>query len=147
MTWWKKLLIYLSVIIGASLIIFYVFYYIVTHYEIPSIPAGQYNLTKITKASGSEEITLEEYAGGEYYISVNENFEIISHSQNKGIAENEIGYEYLLHSNELVIFLPTDDADIAYTGYYFKDSNQIKISYTVGEAVHNFYYGYVETSE
>lgn len=140
-------MIYISVIIGVSLIIFYVFYYITTHYEIPSVPSGQYNLIKITQTIGDDENVIEEYSNGEYYITTNKDLELESHSQDKGIVENEIGYGYILHADELVIFLSSDDADIAYTGHYYEESKQIKISYKVDEIVHNFYYQFVEPAE
>lgn len=130
--------------LGICVIIFYIFYYITTHYEIPSMTLGQYNLTKVAKKISGEETVVEEYTSGEYYIIVKEDLSLESHSSTKGIAENESGYNYFLHGDELVIFLPTDDADIVYTGHY--NSDLIKISYVQDDIEYVFYYQHVEQS-
>lgn len=144
MAWWKKTLIWTAVALGICVIIFYIFYYITTHYEIPSMTLGQYNLTKVAKNISGEETAIEEYTSGEYYIIVKEDLSLESHSSTKGIAENEGGYNYFLHGDELVIFLPTDDADIVYTGHY--NSGLIKISYVQDDIEYVFYYQHVEQS-
>lgn len=144
MAWWKKTLIWTTVALGICVIIFYIFYYITTHYEIPSMTLGQYNLTKVAKKISGEETVVEEYTSGEYYIIVKEDLSLESHSSTKGIAENESGYNYFLHGDELVIFLPTDDADIVYTGHY--NSDLIKISYVQDDIEYVFYYQHVEQS-
>lgn len=144
MAWWKKTLIWTAVALGICVIIFYIFYYITTHYEIPSMTLGQYNLTKVAKKISGEETVVEEYTSGEYYIIVKEDLSLESHSSTRGIAENESGYNYFLHGDELVIFLPTDDADIVYTGHY--NSDLIKISYVQDDIEYVFYYQHVEQS-
>lgn len=144
MAWWKKTLIWTAVALGICVIIFYIFYYITTHYEIPSMTLGQYNLTKVAKKISGEETVVEEYTSGEYYIIVKEDLSLESHSSTKGIAENESGYNYFLHGDELVIFLPTDDADIVYTGHY--NNGLIKISYVQDDIEYVFYYQHVEQS-
>lgn len=144
MAWWKKTLIWTAVALGICVIIFYIFYYITTHYEIPSMTLGQYNLTKVAKKISGEETVVEEYTSGEYYIIIKEDLSLESHSSTKGIAENESGYNYFLHGDELVIFLPTDDADIVYTGHY--NDGLIKISYVQDDIEYVFYYQHVEQS-
>lgn len=142
MAWWKKALIWTAVALGICVIIFYVFYYITTHYEIPSMTLGQYNLIKVAEKISGEETVIEEYTNGEYYIVVKEDLSLESHSSTKGIAENESGYNYFLHGNELVIFLPTEEADIAYTGHY--NNGLIKISYVQNDIEYVFYYQLME---
>lgn len=144
MAWWKKTLIWTAVALGICVIIFYIFYYITTHYEIPNMTLGQYNLTKVAKKISGEEMVVEEYTSGEYYIIIKEDLSLESHSSTKGIVENESGYNYFLHGDELVIFLPTDDADIVYTGHY--NSDLIKISYVQDDIEYVFYYQHVEQS-
>ena len=66
MAWWKKALIWTAVALGICVIIFYVFYYITTHYKIPSMTLGQYNLIKVAEKISGEETVIEEYTNGEY---------------------------------------------------------------------------------
>lgn len=144
MSWWKKILICTGVVTGIFLIILFIFYAIVVNYEIPTMEVGQYDLVKITQTVDGAEVDYQTFAAGEYYVITNDELAIESHSQDKGIAENEIGYEYFLHSNELLIFLPTEEAEIMYIGYYYEETKQIKILITEGEITYNYYYNFVE---
>lgn len=147
MAWWKKFLIYFSVVIGVLLIAFFILFALISNYEIPQMELGRYNLTKITQASESGETTVEEFADGEYYITVGEDLEIISTSADKGIVENEVGYNYFLHSEELIIFLQTEEGDIYCYGYYYKETKQIKVYIEAENSTFYYHYQFVETAE
>lgn len=147
MAWWKKFLILLSVGLGIALIFFLILYCLFINFEVPTMATGQYELVKVTKTIDNNEEDFESYSGGEYYIIVGKELTIESHSSTIGIAENETGYGYIVYSNELVIFLQTDEAEIVYIGYYYEDSGQIKICITIEDVTYNYYYQYMETAE
>lgn len=147
MAWWKKFLIYISVAIGILLIAFFILLALISNYEIPEMTHGRYNLTKVTQTSGADEILIEEFFDGQYYITIGEDLEIISTSADKGIIENEVGYNYFLHSKELIIFYQTEDADIYCYGYYYESDQQIKVYFSESGVTYNYYYQFVETTE
>lgn len=147
MSWWKKFLIYLSVIIGISLIVFFVFFAITINYKLPEMTYGRYNLIKVAKVIDDQEEIIEEYSAGEYYIVIKEGLELVSYSQDKGITENEAGHGYFLHANELVIFLQTEEADIACGGYYYPEANTIKVFSIIDEITYYYYYQLTEPNE
>lgn len=129
------------------MIAFFILFALISNYEIPEMTHGRYNLTKVTQTSSEDEILVEEFADGQYYITVGEDLEIISASADKGIIENEVGYNYILHSKELIIFLQTEGADIYCYGYYYESDQQIKVHFSNGDATYNYYYQFVETAE
>ncbi len=141
MALWKKTLIWLACIFGLFIVIALIFYFFISNLPIPRIDQGRYNLTKITQVLGSEQTTLEEFEGGDYYILVNSDDMIESHSQDKGISPNEQNYDYFLNGTELVVFYADEDGDVAYTGHYKGSTIRIEVRTQEGY----LYYFYVKT--
>ena len=139
MALWKKVLIWLAVALALCLLVFYLFYYFISNIEFESAKHGQYDLVKITQTDSSQnEVTIEEFESGEYYITIDEEDVIHSYSQDKGIAPREDGYYYFLHGNEIIIFLTDEDGSVAYTGLYENDT--IKITISSETSTTNYYY-------
>lgn len=138
MALWKKVLIWLAVAFGILLIVFFLFYYTLSNINFASIETGRYELYRISRTENGETTVLEEYETSELYLDITDEGDITSHSGEVGVKEREGGYNYFLHGEELLIFLPTDEGEIAYTGIYREGKISISID-SENFTTHYFY--------
>lgn len=138
MALWKKVLIWLGVALGILLLVFFLFYYVISNINFASIETGRYELYRISRTENGETTVLEEFDNGEFYLNITDGGDIDSHSGEHGIKEREGGYNYFLHGDEVLIFLPNDDGDIAYTGIY--KSGKIRISIVSENYTTHYFY-------
>lgn len=136
---WKKALIWCGVIIGGGAIFVIIVYAILRNFSIPTAPAGDYILKSVEVKTDAGYETIEEYFDKSYFITIDDEGLLISHSSDKGIVENDVGYVVAVIGEELAIYFNDDEANLAYQGYY-KDGT-IKIS--VWSSTDLFRYTYV----
>ncbi len=138
MALWKKILIILGVFLLVGIILMVVFYFMLKNFSLPSLPQGDYFLTKIELSNEEHLTVLEEFENKEYYFSVLEKNELISYSQDKGILENENGYFCALLENELAIFYNDENGDLAYSGRYYNGIATIMINDEQGTYIYTY---------
>ena len=67
-------------------------YAILRNFSIPTAPAGDYILKSVEVKTDAGYETIEEYFDKSYFITIDDEGLLISHSSDKGIVENDVGY-------------------------------------------------------
>ncbi len=138
MALWKKALIWLAVSVAIVAGFFLIFVLTYVNIELPSVPSGKYVLTKITEFAGSSEDLVESFDDNSLYIEIKANSVLESHSGDKGIKQNEKGYNYFLNGDEVYVYDLENTEELAYGGFYA--SGTIKIFVQTQETTFYFYY-------
>ena len=128
MALWKKILIWFAVAVAPCLIIFYVNYTAIVNLDFVTITPGDYVLTRIYSYQSGDPELVEEFSEKTYYLTLTEDNDIISHSGDRGVRENEDGYIYVLIGEELAIYYNNDEGSLAYQGVYREGSNRLVIT-------------------
>lgn len=138
MALWKKILIWCGVVLGVGMVFVIVVYAIMQNANLPTLPAGDYVLTRVEREQNESYVVEEEFSGKSYYISVASDGSLTSHSADKGIEENETGYIAVLLGEEVAIYFNNEEANLAFQGTY--SNNQMIIVKTIESDV--FFYIY-----
>ena len=138
MALWKKILIWLSVIVGFMIVIMLVLYFYIKNLEFETAPTGDYVLTKISKIENGEAVVVEEFTDKTYYITINDNNEVTSFSADKGIIEKDAGYFSVLIGEEFLLYNNDEEGSLAYSGVY--KNGTIRIEKTTQEGTYLYYY-------
>lgn len=138
MALWKKILIWLSVIVGLFIIVLTAIYFYIKNLDFDTAPAGNYILTKISKEENGQAVIVEEFTDKSYYITIEENNEVTSFSGNKGIVEKDAGYFSILIGDEFLLYNNDEEGSLAYSGTY--KNGTIRIEETTQEGTFLYYY-------
>ena len=125
---WKKALIWCGAILGGGAIFVIIVYAILRNFSIPTAPAGEYFLKSIEVRTDVGYEIVEQFSDKAYFVTVDDEGLLISHSEDKGIMENDVGYVVAVVGEELAIYYNDDDANLAYQGYYKDGIMKIEIT-------------------